>query len=226
MNRSLRFYHSGETGDLAFVAQRIASDHPREPLFVVGYSLGGNVLLKWLGEEGRERPSQLRAAVAVSVPYDLEAGAGFIHQGFSRVYERHFLRTLKQKTAVKLQRFPGMVDPVALDAATSIVAFDEAVTARIHGFADAHDYYQRSSAIGFLTGIRLPTLLISAYDDPFLPPEILGRARALAAQNPSVTPCFSSHGGHVGFVAGDVPGRPVYYSEDRAMAFLSSHLEP
>ena len=224
-NRAPRFYHSGETGDLAFVAERISREHPHAPLFLVGYSLGGNVLLKWLGEREAVHPPQVRAAVAVSVPYELEAGAGYIHRGFSRVYERHFLRTLKEKAAAKLERFPGLVNAVALEAADTIVAFDEAVTARIHGFANAHDYYQRSSAIGFLTGIRVPTMLISAYDDPFLPPEVLREVGVLAARNSSLHPCFSARGGHVGFVSGAVPGRPVYFSEDASMAFFQAHLE-
>ena len=225
MNRAPRFYHSGETGDLAFVVERLTGDHPHDPLVVVGYSLGGNVLLKWLGEPGTVYPAQLRAAVAVSVPYDLEAGARFIHRGFSRVYERHFLRTLKVKAAAKLRRFPGLVDLSALEAADTIVAFDEAVTARIHGFASAHDYYQRSSAIRFLSGIRVPTMLISAYDDPFLPPAVLDQTSVLAAGNRTLSSCFSAHGGHVGFVSGEVPGRPVYYAEDRTVAFFAGHLE-
>jgi predicted alpha/beta-fold hydrolase len=224
MNRAPRFYHSGETGDLAFVAERIAQQHPRDPMFVVGYSLGGNVLLKWLGEGIAPLPVQLRGAAAVSVPYDLQAGAQFISQGFSRNYERHFLRTLKSKAIAKLERFPGLLDPAPVQSAQTIVDFDEAFTAPIHGFASATDYYRRSSAIGFLDGIQVPTLLLSAFDDPFLPPESLHQTGVVASGNSSLLPCFSPHGGHVGFVSGDVPGRPVYYSEDRILAFFGRQL--
>jgi uncharacterized protein len=225
LNRAPRFYHSGETGDLALVAERIAHEHPHAPLFVIGYSLGGNVLLKWLGELGAQLPRQLRAAAAVSVPYDLEAGANYIDRGFSRVYERHFLRTLKCKANAKLKRFPGLFDAVALAEVNTIVAFDEVVTARIHGFAGAHDYYQRSSALQFLPGIFTPTLLVSAFDDPFLPSEVLRQASHVAAGNPHLRACFSPHGGHVGFVSGRMAGGPVYFSEDQIMSFCREFLE-
>ena len=225
LNRAPRFYHSGETGDLSFVLERITREHPDSPLLTVGYSLGGNVLLKWLGEQGSVIPSQLRAAVAVSVPYDLEAGASYISQGFSRVYERHFLRTLKDKATAKLARFPGLFDRDALAAVRTIVEFDDVVTSRIHGFAGAHDYYQRSSSLQFLPAIRVPTLLIGAYDDPFLPSDVLRRVHDIAVRNPDLTAAFSAHGGHVGFVSGVVPGRPVYFSEDRVMSYLSGHLD-
>lgn len=225
LNRALRFYHSGETEDLAFAARRIAEEHPLDPMIVVGYSLGGNVLLKWLGDPASSHPVQLRAAAAVSVPYDLEAGARFIHRGFSRAYEHHFLRTLKVKAIAKLERFPGVADAAAIKAADSIVDFDEHFTAPIHGFANARDYYRRSSALRFLPSIPVPTLLISAFDDPFLPPEVLRQTGALATGNQLLSLCFSAHGGHVGFVSSDVRGKPVYYSEDRVLAFFSRQLE-
>ncbi|HEU4988875.1 MAG TPA: alpha/beta fold hydrolase [Gemmatimonadaceae bacterium] len=224
-NRAPRFYHSGETADLSFVVSRLTADRSSGPLFLVGYSLGGNVLLKWLGERGGALPAAVRAAAAVSVPYDLEAGAAFIHHGFSQIYERHFLRTLKAKAARKLDQFPGLFDPAALAAARSIVAFDEAVTAPVHGFASARDYYQRSSSIRFLPDIRVPTLLLSAYDDPFLPPDRLAATAGVARGNAALDVCFSPHGGHVGFVSGAVPAVPVYFSELRIDAFFTSHLE-
>lgn len=224
-NRAPRFYHSGETGDLSFVIDRLTGDHSGAPLFLIGYSLGGNVLLKWLGERGSRVPASVRAAAAVSVPYDLEAGAAFIHRGFARIYERHFLRTLKAKAASKLDRYPGLFDAMALTAAQSIVDFDEAVTAPVHGFTSAHDYYQRSSSIRFLPDIRVPTRLVSAYDDPFLPPDRLMATHDVAQRNAALSTCFSRHGGHVGFVGGAVPAAPVYFSELCVGAFFTSHLE-
>lgn len=223
-NRTPRFYHSGETGDLAFIVGRIVAEHPSAPICLAGYSLGGNVLLKWLGEQGGALTPQIRAAAAVSVPYDLEKGARYINRGFSRVYERHFLRTLKAKASAKLARFPDLFDSAALAGATTIVDFDDAVTAPVHGFANAHDYYTRSSSLHFLSRIQLPTLLVSAYDDPFLPPDVLEHVATIADANPAVHPAFSRRGGHVGFVAGQIPGRPRYFSEDRVMSFFAAHL--
>lgn len=224
LNRAPRFYHSGETTDLALVAARLAAEFPDAPLFFIGYSLGGNVLLKWLGEPSAHLPPNLRAAATVSVPYDLEAGATYISHGFSRAYEQHFLRTLKAKALAKLARYPNLYDRHAVEAVRTIIGFDGVVTAPVHGFIDAHDYYSRSSSLGFLPAIRVPTLLISAYDDPFLPPEVLRRVERIARSNPVFDVAFSSHGGHVGFVAGANPARPDYYTEHRAMDFFADHL--
>ena len=224
-NRAPRFYHSGETTDLAFVLDRVLQEHPLSPVVLAGVSLGGNVLLKFLGERAAELPHQLRAATAVSVPFDLERGARFIATGVSRIYDRHFLRTLRPKAMAKLERFPGLFDRSRLERAVSIYDFDDAVTAPVHGFADAHDYYSRSSSLGWIKQIRLPTLFLSAVDDPFLPPQVLDEVRAVAAGNPALTLEFTTHGGHVGFVAGRWPWRPFYYAEWRACQFLSIALE-
>ena len=221
-NRSPRFYHSGETTDLAFVLDRVIREHPESPIVVAGVSLGGNVLLKFLGERSGTLPRQLRAAAAISVPFDLERGARFIGQGFSRVYDRHFLRTLRPKALTKLQRYPDLFDRSKLERATSIYDFDDAVTAPVHGFVDAHDYYARSSSVSFLSAIRLPTLLLSAVDDPFLPAAVLDRVRDIASGNPALSLEFTKHGGHVGFVAGRWPWRPFYYAEWRACEFLDA----
>jgi len=223
-NRAPRFYHSGETTDLAFVLDRVIREHPESPIVVAGVSLGGNVLLKFLGEHSRALPRQLRAAAAISVPFDLERGARFIGQGFSRVYDRHFLHTLRPKALAKLQRYPDLFDRSKLERATSIFDFDDAVTAPVHGFVDAHDYYAHSSSISFLSAIRLPTLLLSAADDPFLPTAVLDTVREIASGNPSLSLEFPEHGGHVGFVAGRWPWRPFYYAEWRACEFLEAGL--
>lgn len=224
LNDTPRFYHSGETSDLDWVVRRLVAAHGDSPLVAVGYSLGGNVLLKWLGELGSATPPTLRAAAAVSVPYDLAAGARYIQRGFSHVYERHFLRTLKAKAALKLSRFPGLFDPRALAAAHSIIAFDDAVTAPIHGFADAQDYYARSSSLRFLPEIRTPTLLVGAYDDPFVPADSLQAVRTVAAANPALQLFFAEHGGHVGFVSGRFPGRARYFSEELILSYFEDRL--
>jgi predicted alpha/beta-fold hydrolase len=223
-NRQPRFYHSGDTGDLAFALDRVLTEHPRSPIVVAGVSLGGNVLLKFLGEQGDNLSPRVRSAAAISVPFDLEKGARKIATGFSRVYDRHFLRTLREKARAKLLAYPGLFDPGRLERAESIYEFDDAVTAPVHGFADAHDYYTRSSSLPWLQRVRRPTFLLSAVDDPFLPAAVLDDVRRVARDNPALTLEFTAHGGHVGFVAGHWPWSVSYYGERRACEFLSQSL--
>lgn len=223
--RAARFYHSGETTDLDLVVRRLVREHPAQPLLAIGISLGGNVLLKWLGEQGDAAPSQLKAAAAVSVPFDLERGSRRIERGFSRIYTYHFLRTLRRKALAKLALQSDLFDDVPLRRAKTMMDFDEAVTAPVHGFASAQDYYSRSSSKHFLSGIRRPTLLLSAYDDPFLPREVLDDVSMVARDNHLLTVEFHEHGGHVGFVSGRVPWSPRYYAEERVSAFLDEHVE-
>jgi uncharacterized protein len=226
LNRARRLYHSGETSDLAFVIHRLIATEPHRPLVLAGFSLGGNVLLKWLGETGSAVPAQVRAAVAISVPFDLEAGCRFIERGFAKVYNRHFLRTLKRKAFAKLAQFPDLFDVQALRRSRTLYEFDDAVTAVMHGFESAHDYYSRSSSIRFLGGIRVPTLLVSAIDDPFLPPSVLDDVALVAQNTPSITTEFNESGGHVGFVSGRSPLHPHYYAEERAIEFLGQFSTP
>ena len=221
--RAPRFYHSGETTDFDFVVQRLVCERPHQPLVAVGVSLGGNVLLKWLGEAGDDAPVQLRSAAVVSVPYDLERGSRQIERGFSRLYTFHFLRTLRRKALAKLAQEPGLFDESPLRAARTLTDFDDAVTAPVHGFASARDYYTQSSSRHFISGIRRPTLLLSAYDDPFLPRKVLYDVASMASENPWLTVEFHDRGGHVGFVSGRVPWRSRYYAEERTVAYLAEH---
>jgi hypothetical protein len=221
LNRGRRFYHSGETGDAAFALGRILRQFPDCPFLLAGVSLGGNVLLKLLGEWDGSPPPQVAAAATVSVPFDLERSAHHLSKGFSRIYDRHFLRTLSAKARRKRERYPNLFDPAALDRARTIYDFDEAVTAPVHGFSSAHDYYSHSSALGWLDRVRIPTLLLSALDDPFLPTEVLNDVREASRRNPKLELELTEHGGHVGYVAGKWPWRPFYYAEWRACEFLS-----
>ena len=223
-NRLPRFYHSGETGDLALVLNRVLGEHPEAPVVLAGVSLGGNVLLKFLGERGGDLPRAVRGAAAISVPYDLERGARHLQRGFSRIYDRHFVKTLRHKARAKLARFPGLFDAEALERARSIYEFDDAVTAPVHGFADAHDYYTRSSSIHWIHGVARPALLLSSVDDPFLPSDVLDEVRSRARENTNLTLEFTRRGGHVGFVGGRVPFRPSYYAEWRVCEFLAATL--
>ena len=224
-NRTRRFYHSGETEDIAFVVDRVTHEHPDSLIGLAGFSLGGNVLLKWLGERGASRPANVAAAAAVSVPFDLGRSAAHIDRGFARVYQAHFLRSLRRKTLAKMQHFPDLVHPQRLSGARSIRAFDDVVTAPIHGFRDAEDYYARSSAIGWIEHIRLPTLLLNAVDDPFLPPDVLADVQGIAQTNPALHIDFPARGGHVGFVSGRFPWRADYWAERRVADFLAVYLE-
>lgn len=221
MNRAARMYHSGETTDLDDVVRRLARDNPEQPIVAVGFSLGGNVLLKWLGELGSSVPAQFLAAAAVSVPYDLERGSRHLEHGLSRIYARSFLRSLRKKAAIKHSQYPNLFDMSRLALAGTLFDFDDAVTAPMHGFASAHDYYHRSSSIHFLGRIARPTLLLSAYNDPFLPREVLDDVAKLSRSNHHLTVEFQDNGGHVGFVEGRVPLLARYFAEQRSMDFLS-----
>ena len=224
MNRQRRIYHSGETSDLQLVVDRAAAENPAQPIVLAGFSLGGNVLLKWLGEQGTGVPTQIRGAAAVSVPFDLEAGARQIEHGFSRIYTYSFLRSLVAKARVKLRAFPDLFDDRKLGSARTLYDFDDIVTAPVHGFADAHDYYSRSSSLQFLGGVRVPTLLLSALDDPFMPSTTADAVLEQSRDNTCLLAEFYPHGGHVGFVGGATPFHPHYFAEERLMEFLSSQL--
>ncbi len=219
-NRAARFYHSGETSDLDSVARRLLAADLTAPLVLAGVSLGGNVLLKWLGELGESAPDRILGAAAVSVPYDLARASRHIDQGFSRIYQHHFLQSLRRKALEKLARYPDLASRDRIEAARTLYEFDDVVTAPVHGFAGAADYYLRSSSIHFLARIRVPTLLLSAFDDPFLPSDVLEQVRGVAATNSVLETEFPERGGHVGFISGATPWRPFYYAEWRVAEFL------
>lgn len=222
LNRARRFYHSGETTDFDFAVRRIVAERPHASIGLVGVSLGGNVLLKWLGERSAtDVPVAIRGAVGISVPFDLARGSRHISAGFSRVYERFFLRSLVAKARQKLAHHPDLFDAAALDHVRTLWGFDDIVTGPVHGFRDALDYYTQSSSIKYLARVRVPTLLLSARDDPFLPPEVLDDVRAIAQENPALEVEFVPRGGHVGFISGRFPWRPVYYAEWRAADYLA-----
>jgi uncharacterized protein len=221
INSARRFYHSGETSDLDHVVKRLVAAHPDLQLVMCGVSLGGNVLLKWLGEQKKSAPTQLRRAAAVSVPYDLEAGARLMENGFARIYARHFLSTLVEKTIKKMELYPDLCEPEKLRAARTFFEFDDQLTGPVHGFAGAHDYYQRSSSIHFLDDVRVPTLLMSAWNDPFLPQSVLVAVRNIARRNQHLFVEFPLAGGHVGWVAGQ-PWSPQYYMEGRVIEWLAT----
>lgn len=221
-NRLPRFYHSGETGDLDHVVRRIAAAEPGRPLLLAGFSLGGNVVVKYLGERGDDLPAEVRAGAAISVPFDLgRAAAAMDGPGFwNLVYRERFLRRLRAKALAKARRFPGVLDPAAVRSARTFAGFDGAVTARIHGFASAQDYWARASSGPFVRRVRRPLLLVSAVDDPIVPGATI--PVEAARKNPHVTLVTTHAGGHVGFVSG-TPLGPRFWAEARAAAFLAGH---
>jgi len=222
-NRLERGYHSGDTADLARVIAHVSATAPEAPVAVVGYSLGGNVLLKWLGEcPGTARP--VAAAVAVSVPFELDGVARRLERGASRLYQWHLLRAMRSRTLAKFRdRGAASIDLGRAARARTFREFDDAVTAPLHGFDGVDDYYGRSSSRQFLGGIVTPTLVVHALDDPFTTPQIVPAHGEVGA---GVTLEITAGGGHVGFVEGSVPGLHRYWLEGRIPRFLAPHLEP
>jgi uncharacterized protein len=224
LNRLERSYHSGETGDLAFVLEHLHSAFPDVPFILAGVSLGGNVLLKYLGERGDSISPRIRGAAAVSVPYDLSRSSRYIDRGFSRLYQWNFLRTLRTKAMMKVKQFPHLPVGDQLAVARTMFDFDDHFTAPVHGFLGAEDYYAKSSSLHWVENISIDTLLLSAMDDPFLPSQVLDDVRRKAAHNPKLHIEFPAHGGHVGFIKGRNPFSPVYYLEHRVSEFLARQL--
>ena len=202
-NRLARAYHSGDAREIDWILRRLRGSHDG-PLFAAGISLGGNALLKWLGESGPAAEAVVDRAAAVSAPLDLMAAGDALGRGFNLVYARHFLATLKAKSIAKLERHPGLYDATRVRAARTLREFDDLVTAPLHGFRDTDDYWTRASSKPGLGSIRVPTLVVNARNDPFLPASALpGPADA----SPAVTLEQPADGGHVGFVSGGFPGR-------------------
>lgn len=222
INRTPRLYHSGETEDIRFVLGQLRSRHPNVPIGAIGFSLGGNALLKFLGEEGGAARSLLTAAVAVSVPYDLGAGGDHLDSSImGRLYTRIFLKPLIAKTSSKEHLVGDKCDLERGRRARSFREFDDAITAPLHGFAGAEDYYVRSSSAQFIPRIRVRTLLLHAEDDPFLPPSSIPRAQI--AGNAHVEASIQQEGGHVGFIHG-TPLKPQFWAEETAARFLATAL--
>jgi predicted alpha/beta-fold hydrolase len=226
MNLTPRSYHSGETTDLDFVISLLSRRYPTSPLILAGASLGGNVLLKYLGEQGSGITDRIRGAAAISVPFDLGKASRHIGKGFARIYERSFLRSLRRKARLKLDRHPDIVPAARLATAATLFDFDDVFTAPVHGFDSADDYYEKSSSLNFLPSIGVNTLLLSAIDDPFLPAQVLAEVERKAAANPRIEIEFTPRGGHVGFVGGPSPFFPTYYLESRTGDFLAQQLLP
>lgn len=210
-NKLPRLYHSGDSPDVAHVVRTLAERDPQAPLFAAGASLGGSILLKYLGEAGDQCP--VRAAMVISVPYDLAAGEANLNNRMGRLYLESFLRTLRPKVSGLLQRHPELartIDYDKLNASRRFLDMDRALTAPLHGYDTVEEYYARCSALGYLSRIHVPVLSLSAEDDPFVAPGVVHRVRREAPSTMRVL--STSQGGHVGFVSG-TPWKPVYWME-------------
>ena len=218
-NRLARAYHSGDTGDIDFLVRTLRAREPNTPLAAIGYSLGGNALLKWLGEQGKDAPVQ--CAAAVSVPFLLHESTAHMNRGLSRIYQWHLLKSLKQGAHRKAGKFTPPAPLEEIDRMKSFFEFDDRVTARLHGFDDALHYYTSSSSRQYLNRIRIPTLIVHAIDDPFMHAQVIPAAGELS---PPIELDLHRHGGHAGFVGGSLPWKPRYWLEERIPAWLGTQL--
>ncbi|AOZ07962.1 YheT family hydrolase [Cupriavidus malaysiensis] len=199
LNLAPRFYHSGDAEEIGWILQRLHAQHcaPARRLLAVGISLGGNALLRYLGEQGQAAGRLVAAAASVSAPLDLAAGGAALARGFNRVYTRMFLQTLKRKSLAKLLQYPGLFDRDAMLASQDLYAFDNVVTAPLHGFRDTDDYWTRAASKPVLGSVAVPTLVLNARNDPFLPARHLPGPEQVSAAVWLEQP---EHGGHVGFM--------------------------
>ena len=217
-NRLARAYHSGDHTEIDWILRRFAALGQFGRRYAVGISLGGNALLKWLARTGAAAGDVIHCAASVSAPIQLIAAGDGLARGFNRLYTEMFLRTLKRKGLAKLEQYPNLYPRDALLRARTLRAFDDVVTGPLHGFRDAQDYWTQCSTLPDLHRIHLPTLLVHARNDPFLPGEFLPSPSQLPS---CVEPVFTEDGGHVGFVSGAFPGH-VRWLPDRLIAFFSS----
>ncbi len=218
-NRMAISYTAGETGDLAYLVTQLKQREPQTPLATVGFSLGGNVLLKWLGENGNNTP--ISAAVAISVPYDLAMAADTFTKGFAQAYQWYLLRSMRFSYLKKFFQKPSPLKIDDLKVLKTMWDFDDQITAPLHGYAGVHDYYSQASSRQYLKHIKVPTLLLHALDDPFMTPHSIPTETELSN---CVTLELSDKGGHVGFVNGEYPWAPNYWLEKRITAYLKLQL--
>lgn len=207
MNLKRRFYHSGETGDLATTCKWLADKYPGSVQFATGFSLGGSVLLNYLNQF--KEASSIKAFVAISVPYNLHRGSVNLQKGFNKIYDYYFLRTLRRKLELKRRQFSDLPDFTG----STLFEFDDQVTAPLHGFRDAADYYARCSSSFFMDQLATPGLLIHSKEDPLCPFEYTP-VEAIKT-NPNLKSVFTDQGGHVGFW-----GRPAGWIEQTVSHYL------
>ncbi|HQT81635.1 MAG: hypothetical protein B7Z60_04605 [Ferrovum sp. 37-45-19] len=216
INLAPRMYHAGDSHELNWLIPQLRALYPHLPLHLVGFSLGANILLKWLAEEPNF--SYVNSAVAIAPPLNLEVVANTLNKGFNRFYTGHFLSTLKPKAQLKANQFPGLFDIDKVLKARNMFEFDEFCMAPLHGFKNALDYWQQSSSGTRLKQIQLPTLIIMSEDDPFIPKYLIPSRDKLSFSTQLVV---TSQGGHVGFVNGSFPGS-LCWIPDTILSFIQN----
>lgn len=214
LNLAPRFYHLADSAEVDWVLRRLRTSHAG-PIVVAGVSLGGNVLLRWLGERGRDC-AFITAAAAISTPLDVHAGGRALSQGFALVYTMSFLKTLKKKALQKLEQYPGLFDRDAMLACRTMYEYDNVVTAPLHGFRNTEHYWTEATTRPLLPDIVVPTLVLNARNDPFLPSTALPTR---AEVSPAIELDQPEAGGHAGFMTGPFPGRIDWLSR-RVFTFL------
>lgn len=219
-NRLPRGYHSGETHDVAEIVKIIKEREPQVLIAAIGYSLGGNVLLKWLGETGEA--NSLCAGVAISVPFELHKAAAKINQGFSRFYQWYLVKCARERLLEKFQHIPPPFDSEMLTEIEGLKDLDGKYTVPMHGFSSIDEYYTTASSRQYLASIKIPTMLVQAKDDPFMTEDVIPNENEIS---PFVKLEITESGGHVGFISGSVPWRPQYWLEERVPEFLKEYLK-
>lgn len=217
-NLTARAYHSGDHEEVGRLLEAVRARVPSAPVFAAGVSLGGSALLNWLGRADAKAAVKVEAAVAVSTPLDLTISGVCIEQGLNRIYARHFLQTLVPKGMAMAQQFPQVLDYDKVRRVASMYEFDDVVTAPLHGFAGTEDYWWRASSKPWLARIGIPTLVLNAKNDPFVPAHSLPGAHEVSA---FVTLEQPAHGGHAGFLSGPFPGR-LEWLPQRLLQFFES----
>lgn len=216
INRLPRAYHSGDAAEIEWILKRAKSEAPAQPLYVAAISLGGNATMKWLGDVGSDATSIVTAAAAISAPLDLMAAGNALERGFCKIYTKNFLITMKRKSLEKLALHPGIFPREVAERARTLREFDNHITAPLHGYRDTDDYWTRASAKPGLNNVAVPSLLLNALNDPFMPasalPSLSDVSRYVALDQPFA-------GGHVGFLSGQFPGHGRWMSE-RVMRFF------
>ncbi len=215
-------YHSGLSGDVAAVLRHCIQVHDAQSIALIGYSMGGNLVLKLTGELGTDAPPQLRCVVGVSPAVDLAASADALHEPQNRLYEQKFLRALLKRFRRKSMLFPRAYDPQMAAAIGSLRDFDDRITALYSGFKSADDYYSRAAAARVLDRIAVPTLILHAADDPFI--RFTPRTRSAITANPHITWLETGHGGHCAFLGPSTPTNDGYWAEHTALRFILDHI--
>lgn len=210
VNRAPRAYHSGDSEEIDWILRRFAERFAQRPRYAAGVSLGGNALAKWTGLHGRDAATVIDCAATISAPHDLHAGALALSKGFSRLYTANFMQSLKRKSLVKLEQFPGLFDKHRMLRAKTFFDFDDAVTAPVHGFQSCYDYWTESSCAQHLDDVALPLLVLNARNDPFVPAQTLSRPEHVSDY---VRLEYPDTGGHVGFIRGTPPGSLDWISQ-------------